>query len=389
MLLLFTYASNFASISGDKSSLRDTMPEAERCVPVACIRGLSKGLLEAGKKNVPETSQQTFPPPSGRTMASFTLVDYVRYGNVTQDSSKWLHRPWLHPATSFSHVRSRSDAEKKAHDNAIARIAKLLGPELGECPRNVGDIHYPLHMRAKHAEAIVGAREGGPGAYEVPTPTLLAARYRPHAGPSNRAAPFPTALRYGTVKEARLNHEFQCALKGITSDPLKPKQPPQKLQLPTKVELKGKEEEEENEETDDWRDVKLCDDEKPFYGGKHTKLEVEGDEWEGVEVEEERADKELEGEEKELERDGSDIDKTALNESAETPPSKTGVVLAATHTADMSEAEKGAKKLAAKLRAIGKRRALEAVIYGKCITPTPGEASLKVETPQGKLKWRG
>jgi hypothetical protein len=232
----------------------------------------------------------------------------------------------------------------------------------------VGDIHYPLHMRAKHAEAIVLAREGGPGSYEVSTPTLLAARYRPHSKASNRASPFPTALRYGTVKENRLNHEFNCALKGIMRLPLKPRQSKQQQQLPSKKEAGFN-----GEEEDDWRDVKLCDDENPVHGGKRDEPAIEGEEWEGVEIEEEKEEK----------TDG------ALNDAPETPPSKAEEVVAATLAADMSEAERGAKKLAAELRAIGRRRALEAVIYGERITPIPGEGRIKVVTPQGKLKWRG
>lgn len=87
---------------------------------------------------------------------------------------------WLLFATpgTASAMTPTSLREREAHDAARRRLVELLGRGLGATPRTVGLSHVPIPLRMARLGALLAAQEGGPAAHVPSSESVAAARCR-------------------------------------------------------------------------------------------------------------------------------------------------------------------------------------------------------------------
>lgn len=251
-------------------------------------------------------------------------MSYVRQANVAIDTDKWIHRSYLHQLKSQSSSKG-DDVLQRAHDRAVARLTELLGDELGCVPRNVGDIHIPLHLRARRMDEIRLSWEGGPQKYSPQTEAVCNSRYRPGARSSNRAPPFSTALRWGTVCEREQSYQVMEAMGKST-------------------EMRNKQ---GRGELEDWSEVEILEKKPPAKPGRIIDEE-------------------------------SDLDNGLDWDDIEIMGQKENLVSALKRDDNMV-------KLSQRLRLLGRQRALEKIIYGEAKSKLPDHPQSHVVE---KLIWR-
>lgn len=141
------------------------------------------------------------PPPVS------SLADDIAKDAAEADAVAYARAPWIFSAWGASGAEPPSSRDARlAHEAARARIVALLGPALGRTPKTVGATHAPtplLALRAKRADARAS---GGPGAFVVSSDAVVDARGQACA--RARGAPsFARSIRWGDDEHrlARVN----------------------------------------------------------------------------------------------------------------------------------------------------------------------------------------